>query len=123
MKHTGIRRIFFSPISALVVMSLIATLFRTAYVLARVPLSSHADSLAIICWAWPVLIWLDYDAARARRRPCFDFGLFLSATFPWSVVWYCFWSRGWRGIKLLLGLGALLVVPIFVASVLQEFSR
>jgi hypothetical protein len=61
------------------------------------------------------------DAVRKRLRPSFDFGLFLVATFPLSVLWYCFWSRGWRGIKLLMGLAGLLFVPALAASILEAF--
>jgi hypothetical protein len=117
------RRLLRSPIAALVSFALIATLIRCAYVLAHVPLSSAAESLAAVCWAWPVVIWMDYDAIRLRRRPCFDFGLFLVLTFPLSIVWYCLWSRGWRGMKLLLGLVALLFVPPFAAAFLREVLR
>jgi hypothetical protein len=49
--------------------------------------------------------------------------LFLVVTFPVSIAWYCFWSRGWRGIKLLLGLGGLLFLPIFAATFLEEALR
>jgi hypothetical protein len=117
------RRSLHSPTVALIVLALIATLIRCAYAVERSPLSPHAESLAVICWGWPVMIWMDYDALRRRRRPCFDFGLFLVVTFPVSMVWYCFWSRGWRGIKLLLGLGGLLLLPIFAAVFLQEVLR
>jgi hypothetical protein len=119
----AMRRLFRNPMAALVALALIVTLLRCAYVVARSPLSPTADSLALACWAWPVLIWMDYDAAPIRRRPCFDFGLFLVMAFPLSIFWYCFWSRGRRGLILLLGLGALLLVPIFAASFLEELGR
>jgi hypothetical protein len=117
------RRILPNPTAALVVLALIATLIRCAYVVERAPLSRNANSLAAVCWVWPVLIWIDHDAVRRRRRPCFDFGLFLVATFPVSIAWYCFWSRGWRGTKLLLGLGGLLFLPAFAAAFLEEALR
>jgi hypothetical protein len=117
------RRLLHSPTAALIVLALIATLIRCAYVVERSRLSPHAESLAAFCWGWPVMIWMDYDALRRRRRPCFDFGLFLVVTFPVSIAWYCFWSRGWRGIKLLLGLGSLLFLPIFAAAFLEAVLR
>jgi hypothetical protein len=115
------RRVFHNPIAALIVLALIATLLRCAYVVARSPISPHAESLVVACWAWPVLIWMDFDAVRTRRRPCIDFGLFLVATFPLSVVWYCFWSRGRRRMRLLLGLAGLLFVPAVAALLVEEF--
>ena len=118
------RRILNNPIAALVVLALIATAMRCAYVVAGVAPSAQADHLlALCCWAWPVLIWMDYDARFRRRRPCYDFGLFLVSTFPFSVVWYCFWARGRRGLKLLLGLACLLFLPLFVASLLEAFVK
>jgi hypothetical protein len=45
------------------------------------------------------------------------------STFPFSVVWYCFWARGRRGLKLLLGLACLLFLPVFVASLLEAFVK
>lgn len=60
---------------------------------------------------------MNHDALRRRRRPCFDFGLFLLYAFPLSMLWYCFWSRGWRGLLLLIGLGSLLFVPLLVEDI------
>jgi hypothetical protein len=120
-RGVSMRRIFYSPIAALIVLALIATLLRCAYVVARSPISPHANSLTAACWTFPVLIWMDSDALRKRRRPCFDFGLFLVVTFPLSVVWYCFWSRGLRGMKLLLGLTGLLFVPAVAAALVEAF--
>src|ERR1700733_9517514 len=114
------RRVLHNPIAALIALALIVSLIRCAYVVARSPLSPHAETLVLGCWTWPVLIWIDYDAVRRRRRPCFDFGLFLIVSFSLSVLWYCFLNRGWRGIKLLLGLGGLLFVPAIAASFFEE---
>jgi hypothetical protein len=117
------RRILNNPIAALVALALIATAMECAYVVAGVPRASRSPLVLHLCWAWPVLIWMDHDAHLKRRRPCYDFGLFLMATFPLSVVWYCFWARGRRGLKLLLGLACLLFLPVFVASLLEAFVK
>jgi len=108
-----------SPIAALIVMALIATALRCAYAFARLPISSPAEYVLGLCWGVPVVIWMNYDAVRRRCRPCFDFGLFLIYAFPLSVLWYCFWSRGWRGTLLLLGLGSLLIVPLVIAEIVR----
>src|ERR1700749_1882116 len=93
-----------SPIAALIVMALIATGLRCAYAIARLPISSPAEYVLGCCWGYPMMIWMNHDAVRGRRRPCFDFGLFILYAFPVSLLWYCVWSRGWRGMLLLLGL-------------------
>jgi hypothetical protein len=117
------RRILHNPISALVVLALIATAMQCAYVVAGVPLSSRAPLVLQLCSVWPVLIWMDHDAHLRRRCPCYDFGLFLAATFPLSVAWYCFWTRGRRGLTLLLGLACLVFLPAFVAALLEAFVK
>jgi len=105
--------------AALIVLALIATALRCAYAVTHTAFSPRADLVAAWCWSWPVLIWMDFDALRLRRRPCFDFGLFLVSTFPLSLAWYCFWTRGWRGIGVLLGLASLLCIPILVSLILS----
>jgi hypothetical protein len=115
------RRFLHNPMAALVTLALIATAMRCAYAIARVPLSSQAQLVLLLCWSWPVVIWMDHDARLTRRRPCYDFGLLLASTFPLSLAWYCFWTRGRRGTKLLLGLACLLFLPVLTASLLEAF--
>jgi hypothetical protein len=111
------KSIFRSPIAALIVMALIGTGLRCAYASHQRRLSSPAEYVAGLCWGVPVAIWMNHDALRRRRRPCFDFGLFLLYAFPLSMLWYCFWSRGWRGLLLLIGLGSLLFVPLLIEDI------
>jgi hypothetical protein len=35
--------------------------------------------------------------------------------FPLSLAWYCLWSRGWRGLLVLLALLALWLLPYAAA--------
>jgi hypothetical protein len=65
-----------------------------------------------------LLLWMDTDARRAHRLPCYDFGFLATLTYPLSLVWYCLWSRGWRGILLLHELVLLLFAPWLVALAL-----
>jgi hypothetical protein len=112
-----------SPIAALIVMALIGTALRCAYAFAHLPISSPANYLLGYCWELPVIIWMNHDALRRRCRPCFDFGLFLLYAFPLSLLWYCFWSRGWRGMLLLLGLASLLFFPLLIGEIISAAAR
>jgi hypothetical protein len=113
------KSIFRSPLAALIVMALIGTGLRCAYAFAGLRVSSPAEYVLGLCWGVPVVIWMNHDAFRRRSRPCFDFGLFLLYAFPLSMLWYCFWSRGWRGTLLLLGLGSLLIFPLVIAGIVS----
>ncbi len=64
-----------------------------------------------------LLLWMDADARRSGHVPCFDFGLFAILTFPLSLAWYCFWSRRWRGLLVLLLISALWLAPYVAATV------
>jgi hypothetical protein len=67
-------------------------------------LSSSAVVLACV-------LWIMADAHLRRQTPCYDFGFLVAVYFPISLVWYVFWSRGMRGIVLLSGLIALMLIP------------
>jgi hypothetical protein len=117
------RRIWQNSFTPLIVLTLVATMVRCMAVMRRAPFDPRSDYVTTLCWALPVLVWMDYDVIRRHRRPCYDFGLFLTMTFPFSVLWYCFWSRGRRGLRLLLGLACLLYVPFLVGAILEEIAK
>ena len=81
-----------------------------------VGLTPSHDVETVLGFAWTLLLlmWMQADARRRRCVPCFDFGFLAYATFPLSIAWYCVWSRGWRGLRLLLGLFCLFFVPLFI---------
>jgi hypothetical protein len=106
-------QLFLHPIAPLAAYSLVATVLLCAYPLAG---AADADGFFSVVFAVMVLLWMDADARRLRRVPCFDFGLLAWITFPLSTLWYCFWSRGWRGIFVLLILLVLLLGPFIVAN-------
>ena len=72
-------------------------------------------------YAVPValLAWIAADAKQRRRTPCFDFGLFLLALWPLSLFWYCFATRGWRGLALAVGLYLVCGVPMMFMTVVD----
>lgn len=75
-------------------------------------------------YAVPValLAWIMADAKERRRTPCFDFGFFLLATWPLSLFWHCWLTRGWRGLALAAGLLLLGNVPMMF-MVLVDIAR
>jgi hypothetical protein len=75
------------------------------------------DTILRFAWALMLILWMDADARHRRRLPCYDFGLLATISFPVSLLWYCFWSRGWRGLLVLLLLLALWLGPYVIARV------
>jgi hypothetical protein len=64
-----------------------------------------------------IVYWIVADARRRRCVPCFDFGFLLAISLPLSLVWYAFWTRGWRGFLLLLTLLGLIYGPWVLAVI------
>jgi hypothetical protein len=80
--------------------------------------------------AFFVVLWVLADASRRRRVPCHDFGFFVLAAFPLSVIWYVLWTRRLRGLLVLGALLGLFLAPWLCAvaarvalSVLAPFPR
>ena len=78
--------------------------------------STGTETILGVGWAFMLVLWMDADARKLRRLPCYDFGWLAAIYFPVSLLWYCFWSRGWRGALLLLMLLALWLVPYIIAT-------
>ena len=106
-----------NPMAHLVAFAAGLTACLCIYLLAGVSVSRPFADLSAVGWSIMVVLWADADARRRLRVPCFDFGFLLAVYFPLSVAWYCMWSRGWRGVLLIGGLLALVVVPYAVAGV------
>ena len=68
-----------------------------------------------------VVLWIVEDTHQKRRTPCFDFGYFVLVTYPFSLVWYCVSTRGWRGWLLVLAVLVIVYVPYVVATVALAF--
>ena len=111
--------VFTNPLTPLVVMASATAAALCASAWMGLPPSGDPMTQTILSYGWAFLlvIWMDADARRLRRLPCYDFGLFVGIFFPLSLLWYCWWSRRWRGLLVLLLLLALWFIPQFMAGV------
>jgi hypothetical protein len=113
------RRYLLHPLAPLVAYSAFLALCWVAYVLYdAAPAPAIQFALAYI-WALLSLWWITTDARRHDRTPCFDFGFLCLVYYPLSLPWYCFWSRGWRGLSTLLLLASLWALPVVFASLVS----
>ena len=92
------------------------TILETIYRVVGAPPSESINLLFGVCWSIAFIFWIEADARRRGILPCHDFGFLVAVYFPVSVVWYAFWSRGRRGMLLLLSLLGLLIVPPTTAT-------
>ncbi len=105
------------PLAPLLALSFATSAALCALALAGARLSAETDMVLRFGWTLMLLLWMDADARRLRRWPCFDFGFLAALFFPLSLLWYCFWSRRWRGLLILLLLLGLWLGPFVVAAV------
>ncbi len=106
------------PLAPLVILSMMTGLLLAAHVVVSINLSPITEFLLSFGWSLMLVLWMDTDARSRRRVPCYDFGMLAGLTFPLSVIWYCFWSRRWRGVLFLLLLGGLYFAPFIGARLL-----
>ena len=112
-----------SPLAPLVLFSVVLTVCWSAYFAMGASPSLGFEYLASGAFCVLILFWIVADARSRNLVPCFDFGFLCYAFFPTSLVWYCLWSRGWRGLLTLLLLASLWVVPVFLAALLGGLFR
>jgi len=76
---------------------------------------------AILSYALPVTIalWVAADLRQRGHTPCFDLPFLLLLAWPLSILWYCLWTRGWRGLLLWFGLLALAYLPATATDVMR----
>ena len=68
-------------------------------------------------------VWVTRDARTRRRYPFFDFGTLVFFTCGLAVPVYLIWTRGWRGVLVLLLLMAVVTASAFAGAVLTEVAR
>jgi hypothetical protein len=88
-----------------------------SHVATSTPPSEEAQVLTSYGVTLAVVLWVIADARTRRKTPCYDFGFLVAIFFPASLLWYVFWSRGWRGLLTLSTLVGLMLVPWLSASI------
>src|SRR5262245_14805754 len=111
------------PVAPLAAMALVKAPLLCYVVSAGGGGSSVLTTIMAAGWALMLISWMDADARRFGRLPCYDFGLLAAVFFPLSLLWYCLWSRGWRGMLVLLLLFGLWVAPYLFAVIFAVFAR
>lgn len=107
-----------NPAAHLVAYSVILTICFSAFVGSRTGPPPRFEEIASFGWALMLVLWMDADARRRRILPCYDFGFLAGVFFPVSLVWYCIWSRGWRGAFLFIGLLTLFIAPYTITGLI-----
>jgi hypothetical protein len=113
-------RSIYHPIAPLVAFSIALAALLTIYLAAWLSPSPAFEFVASFWWSVLLAIWIVADARRRSGVPCFDFGFFCYLFLPVAVPWYCFWSRGWRGMLTLLSIVGIWLAPYVVAGLVWE---
>jgi hypothetical protein len=108
---------FFTPFKVLLALVITVSALQVAYVATGARQSDAAEMLTRFCLGLAFVLWIMEDARLRHRVPCYDFGFLVAIFFPVSLVWYVFWSRGWKGFLTLGGIVGLMVLPTLSAGV------
>lgn len=110
-------RFVYHPLWPLVMFTVALSVVFSAYLVAGMAPSEPVEIVASFYVVFLLVYWIVADARRYERIPCFDFGFLCYVFFPFTLVWYCFWSRGWRGALTLLVLITIFFAPYIVAMI------
>jgi hypothetical protein len=113
-------RSIYHPIAPLVTFSIALAALLTIYLAAGLSPSPAFEFVASFWWSILLAIWIVADACRRTGVPCFDLGFSCYLFLPVAVPWYCFWSRGWRGILTLLAIVGIWLAPYVLAGLVWE---
>lgn len=100
-----------SPLGVLAILIAVLSALQACYIALGVPMSPEFQQLGSFGLALAFALWIVVDARSRRIVPAYDFGFLVLLSFPVSLVWYLFWSRGVRGLLLLGALVGLSLVP------------
>jgi hypothetical protein len=78
---------------ALLLFAVILGLFQSVYVVLNRTPSALAGAFVLYAIPFLVALWVVDDARIRRCVPCADFGLLVLLMFPFSLLWYLFWTR------------------------------
>jgi hypothetical protein len=92
-------------------------LFSVAYAVIGIEASPLAEALLRLAPPLGVALWVEADARRLRRTPCYEIGAFVLFGWPMAVPSYCLWSRGRPGWRLALALIGLILAPSLIAGI------
>jgi hypothetical protein len=95
----------------------VLSLFGLGYSMIGVEASPLAEGLFRLGPPLGAALWVEADARRLRRVPCYEFGAFVFLGWLVAVPAYCFWSRGPAGWRLAMALIALILAPSLVQLV------
>jgi hypothetical protein len=101
----------------LLLLSLGLGFFFAAYGALGSPAAQMAATILVCVLPLFIIFWVLQDARRRRCVPCFDFGFLLWLTFPLGVIWYLFWTRGWKGVALLAAFLGLFLAPCVFGNI------
>lgn len=114
-----------APLTQIVLLAAAMAFLQPLYFVAAEARQTAPAPLArlVFQYALPVTIvaWIAADAKERRSTPCFDFDSFVLATWPASLFWYCIATRGWRGLRLSLGLLLFCGVPMMFMVIVDIF--
>jgi hypothetical protein len=111
------RQLLFHPLGPLLLFSMTLTALLATYLAAGLTPSTEFEIVASLSWSLLLALWVVADARRRTGIPCFDFGFYCYVFLPFVVPWYCFWSRGWRGVLTLTTIAGLWLAPFIIANV------
>ena len=101
----------------LLIASAIVAVFNSLYVIINVRPSVHAQLIADFTLPVCFMTWVQTDARIRRCTPFFDFGTFVCVMWSLAIPWYLIWTRGWRGLLVILMFLGLWILPTIVAAV------
>lgn len=90
------------------------SVFNTLYFLNGVPYSLLAECIAAYTLPLAIMTWVVWDAQSRRCTPCYDFGFLVYLGWVVAIPGYLVWTRGWRGLLVLIGFVVLLQLPWIV---------
>jgi hypothetical protein len=101
----------------LVALAAIMAAFASMYVLLGENPPSDLEWLFGFCQFLFVVYWMVLDARRRHRVPCHDFGFLAWVFLPVALPWYLIWTRGLRGLLVLVLFLILVMVPWWCATI------
>jgi len=99
----------------------VLSLFALGYAMTGVEASPLAEGIFRVGPPLGAALWVEANARRLRRVPCYEFGAFVFVGWLVAVPTYCFWSRGRAGWRLAVALIGLILAPSLVALVFTAF--